>query len=211
MRETRRATASSRCTFDASGRCSQARFVASPNADQRPAGARCELIVIHNISLPPGVFEGDAVERFFTNRLPADAHPYFERIARMRVSAHFFLRRDGELVQFVECDRRAWHAGVSQWGGREHCNDFSIGIEVEGGDAVPYTDAQYAQLARLVRALARRYPISGIAGHEHIAQGRKTDPGPAFDWSRLRRGTRLAAALFAQTPVARRSPAASPG
>ncbi len=191
-----------RYAIDAQGRCAQARWVASPNADARPDGAQCELVVLHNISLPPGVFEGDAVERFFTNRLSADAHPFFAQIATMRVSAHFFLRRDGTLVQFVECERRAWHAGVSQWWGRERCNDFSIGIEIEGADDVAYTEAQYRALARLLRALVRRYPIRGIAGHEHIAPVRKTDPGPSFDWVELRRAARLPRSLFAGTPAA---------
>lgn len=192
-----------RYKLDAAGRCSQARYVESPNADARPSGSPCELVVIHNISLPPRVFAGDAVERLFTNRLPADEHPSFADIASLRVSAHFFLRRDGELVQFVPCERRAWHAGVSRWWSRERCNDFSIGVEVEGADDDAYTDAQYIVLARLLRALARRYPIRGIAGHEHIAPGRKTDPGPTFDWRRLKRACRLPAAIFAGTPAAR--------
>lgn len=191
-----------RYAVDAGGVCAQARFVASPNADERPDGVVCELIVLHNISLPPGVFSGDAVERFFTNRLDAAAHPFFAQIATMRVSAHFFLRRDGELVQFVECERRAWHAGASTWWGRERCNDFSIGIEIEGSDDLAYTEAQYRALARLLRALVRRYPIRGIAGHEHIAPVRKTDPGPSFDWVGLRRAARLPRSLFAGTPAA---------
>jgi len=191
-----------RYAIDAHGRCVPARFVPSPNADARPDAALCELIVLHNISLPPGVFEGDAVERFFTNRLDPAAHAFFAQIANMRVSAHFFLRRDGELVQFVECERRAWHAGVSTWWGRERCNDFSIGIEIEGSDDRAYTDAQYRALARLLRALVRRYPIRGIAGHEHIAPVRKTDPGPSFDWVGLRRAARLPRSLFAGTPAA---------
>ena len=191
-----------RYAIDALGVCNPARFVPSPNADARPEGAQCELIVLHNISLPPGVFSGDAVERFFTNRLDVAAHPFFEQIANLRVSAHFFLRRDGGLVQFVECERRAWHAGVSTWWGRERCNDFSIGIEIEGSDDLAYAGPQYQALARLLRALVRRYPIRGIAGHEHIAPVRKTDPGPSFDWVGLRRAARLPRSLFAGTPAA---------
>jgi AmpD protein len=146
-----------------------------------------ELVIVHGISLPPGRFGGDAIERLFTNRLAADAHPSFATVAALRVSAHFLIRRDGELVQFVGCADRAWHAGVSAWRGRERCNDFSIGIEVEGADTVRYAGAQYARLAALIRALARRYPIAAVVGHSDVAPGRKTDPGPAFDWNRLGR------------------------
>jgi N-acetyl-anhydromuramoyl-L-alanine amidase len=168
------------------GRMPGARWVRSPNADARPAGMPIELIVIHNISLPPGRFSGDAVERLFTNRRPREAHPFFKEIAGLRVSAHFFLRRSGELVQFVNCADRAWHAGVSNWRGRERCNDFSLGIELEGADTVPYTDKQYQRLTRLLRVLKLAYPsIAGLAGHEEIAPGRKTDPGPHFDWQRV--------------------------
>ncbi len=142
---------------------------------------------MHGISLPPGTFGGDGVLRLFTNRLDSRGHPYYAAIAGMKVSAHFLIRRDGELVQFVGCNDRAWHAGESAWKGREHCNDFSIGIELEGTDDVPYAAAQYTMLARLIRALRRRYPIADIVGHSDVAPGRKTDPGPAFDWARLRR------------------------
>lgn len=185
-----------RLDIDEAGRCPQARFVASPNADDRPDKATIDLIVIHNISLPPDVFEGDAIERLFTNRLDASEHPYFERIAGLRVSAHFLIRRDGELVQFVECGRRAWHAGASTWRGRERCNDFSIGIELEGSDTQGFEDRQYEASTSLVRALTRRYAIEGVRGHEHIAPGRKTDPGPLFDWPRFKRGARLTTALL---------------
>ena len=144
------------------------------------------MLVIHNISLPPGEFGGDAIVDLLANRLDPSAHPSFVALSTLRVSAHFLIRRDGELLQFVPCARRAWHAGTSSWQGRERCNDFSIGVELEGADHVPYSDAQYAVLARLTRALSRRYPIASIAGHDQIAPGRKTDPGPAFDWSRYR-------------------------
>jgi AmpD protein len=158
----------------------------SPNCDDRPPGLPIDLLVIHGISLPPGRFGGDAVERLFTNRLDPAAHPYYAGLAGLRVSAHFLIRRDGTLLQFVPCGRRAWHAGASSWRGRERCNDFSIGVELEGTDTRPYTARQYERLARLVRALQRRYPIVDLAGHSDVAPGRKTDPGPAFDWQRLR-------------------------
>ena len=148
-----------------------------------------DVIVVHGISLPPGKFGGEAIARLFTNTLDPTAHPSFAAIAQLRVSAHFQIRRDGELVQFVGCNERAWHAGVSSWKGRERCNDFSIGIELEGTDAQAYAAAQYTMLARLVRALKRIYPIADLVGHSDIAPGRKTDPGPAFDWARLARLT----------------------
>jgi AmpD protein len=166
-----------------------ARKVPSPNYDERPQGCHPELIVLHNISLPPQDFTSDAVERFFTNRLAPDQHPYFAAIADMRVSAHFFVRRDGSIMQFVDCDKRAWHAGVSEWRGRSSCNDFSIGIEIEGSDYQDFERAQYESVLELIREISARYSISGIAGHEHIAPGRKTDPGPHWDWDWLR--TRL--------------------
>lgn len=144
-----------------------------------------ELIVIHNISLPPGVFEGDAVIDLFTNRLDWEAHPYFQEIRGLEVSTHFFIRRDGSLIQFVPCTLRAWHAGASNWRGRERCNDFSIGIELEGSDDLPFTDAQYAVLLPLLATLKTSYPIQAIVGHSDIAPGRKTDPGPHFVWQRL--------------------------
>jgi AmpD protein len=176
-----------RLAIDAAGRANLARWVPSPNCDARPAGADVALLVVHGISLPPGQYGGDAIERLFTNRLDAAAHPYFAAIATLRVSAHFLIRRDGELVQFVACNDRAWHAGASRWRGRERCNDFSIGVELEGADDAPYAPAQYAMLARLAKALARRYPIADVVGHADVAPGRKTDPGPAFDWGRLAR------------------------
>ena len=173
------------CALDATGWLTAARRLPSPNCDARPEGMAIELIVIHNISLPPGVFDGDAVIDLFTNRLDWDAHPYFRAIRGLRVSAHFFIRRDGSLIQFVPCMLRAWHAGASNWQGRERCNDFSIGIELEGSDELPFTDAQYATLIPLVKQLKQAYPIGAVAGHSDIAPGRKTDPGPHFDWQRL--------------------------
>jgi len=176
-----------RLAVGANGFANIARQVPSPNQDARPAGTEIALIVVHGISLPPGDFTGDHVERLFTNRLDPKAHPYFATIAALRVSAHFLIRRDGQLLQFVSCASRAWHAGRSSWRERSACNDFSIGIELEGADDVPYASAQYAVLGRLIRALRVRYAIEDIVGHSDIAPGRKTDPGPAFDWSRLRR------------------------
>jgi N-acetyl-anhydromuramoyl-L-alanine amidase len=168
------------------------RYVASPNCDERPAGTAVELVIIHAISLPPGEFGGPAVIELFTNCLDQAAHPYYATIAGLKVSAHFLIRRDGELVQFVPCARRAWHAGASMWRGRSHCNDFSIGVELEGADDCRFEDAQYDQLAALTRALHERYPITEVVGHADVAPGRKTDPGPHFDWVRYRALSRLA-------------------
>ncbi|MGB0129395.1 MAG: 1,6-anhydro-N-acetylmuramyl-L-alanine amidase AmpD [Rhodocyclaceae bacterium] len=162
------------------------RKVVSPNCDERPPGTTVELIVIHAISLPPNEFGGDGVERLFTNTLDQEDHPYYRQILPTRVSAHFFIRRDGTLVQFVPCGLRAWHAGVSHWRGRERCNDFSLGIELEGCDSLPFEDAQYAALVPLIAALQRHHPDAEIVGHAEIAPGRKTDPGPHFDWPRLK-------------------------
>lgn len=161
----------------------------SPHADARPAGIATDLIVVHNISLPPGEFAGPWIDRLFTGSLPRDVHPYFGEIDGMRVSAHLLVRRDGEVVQFVPFHRRAWHAGASQYEGRSACNDFSIGIEMEGTDETDFEPAQYAAAAQAIRALLRAYPAlaaSRIAGHSDIAPGRKTDPGPRFDWQALR-------------------------
>ena len=144
------------------------------------------LLVVHSISLPPGEYGGEAIERLFTNRLDWSAHPYFETIRGIEVSAHFLIRRDGEVVQFVSCDRRAWHAGRSHWRGREDCNDFSVGIELEGLEGRTFEAPQYAALASLAAVLARRYPIDAVVGHEHVAPGRKADPGAGFEWLRLR-------------------------
>lgn len=178
-------------TIDARGNSTAARQVPSPNFDARPAGTTVSLVVVHGISLPPGCFSGDDVMRLFTNRLDPKGHPSYAGIAVLRVSAHFLLRRDGELIQFVSCNARAWHAGVSAWSGRERCNDYSVGIELEGTDTKPYEDIQYLRLANLLRALRRRYPLAAVVGHSDVAPGRKTDPGPAFDWSRIARILRV--------------------
>jgi AmpD protein len=162
-----------------------ARRIASPNFDDRPDGEAISLVVVHAISLPPGQFGGDAIVRLFTNTLAAAAHPYFAAISSQRVSAHFLIRRDGALIQFVSCDRRAWHAGQSSWKGRERCNDFSIGVELEGCDELPFETAQYVRLVDLIESLRTRYPIDAVIGHSDVAPGRKTDPGPCFDWQRL--------------------------
>jgi len=167
---------------DAEGWVSAARRMPSPNFDERPAGMPVELVVLHNISLPPGQFGSGDIEAFFQNRLDPDRHPFFATIHQVQVSAHFLVRRDGELVQFVPCTRRAWHAGLSDFFGRTRCNDFSIGIEIEGTDDLPFTAAQYATTATLVKALRAAYPVGAIAAHSDIAPGRKTDPGPHFDW-----------------------------
>jgi AmpD protein len=161
------------------------RVVDSPNQDERPPGVEVSLVVVHSISLPPGEYGGDAIERLFTNRLDPDAHPYFREIHALKVSAHFLVRRDGELLQFVPPARRAWHAGASSWRGRSRCNDYSIGIELEGSDDAPYEDAQYRALGALLTRLRGELPLRAIAGHCEIAPGRKTDPGPRFDWRRL--------------------------
>lgn len=171
--------------IDQAGWLRGAEQIPSPNCDARPPGAVVSLLVIHAISLPPGEFGGDAVIDFFTNRLDPAAHPYFATIADRRVSAHFFIRRDGRLIQFVSCAARAWHAGASCWRGRERCNDFSLGVELEGDDCSAYTDAQYATLNGLNALLRERYRLAACAGHGDIAPGRKTDPGPHFDWTRL--------------------------
>jgi AmpD protein len=170
----------------ADGWCEEARRIQSPNFDARPAGTDIELLVIHNISLPPGQFDGSFIEDLFTNHLDCEAHPYFDQLRTLRVSSHFLIRRDGGLMQFVSANDRAWHAGVSSFCGQERCNDFSIGIELEGADELPFTDLQYDMLTALTGALQDRFPLKNVAGHEHIAPGRKTDPGPNFDWNRYR-------------------------
>jgi AmpD protein len=172
--------------LDIGGMCAGARWLPSPHCDERPEDAAIELIVIHNISLPPGEFGGPWIDDLFTGRLDPDAHPYFAGIASTRVSSHFLIRRDGELVQYVPTELRAWHAGASEWKGRTRCNDFSIGIELEGADDIPFEDAQYGTLAALTRALRGRYGDVDMAGHSEVAPGRKTDPGPFFDWARFR-------------------------
>ncbi len=167
----------------------EARYLASPNCDQRPDNEAPSLVVIHGISLPPGEYGGPWIDALFTNSLDPEAHPYFADIHQLRVSSHLLIRREGELVQYVPFDKRAWHAGVSTYGGRERCNDFSIGIELEGSDDEPYEAAQYRVLAECVAALLASYPelsVERITGHSDIAPGRKTDPGPHFDWPRFR-------------------------
>ena len=164
-----------------------ARACPSPNAGERPAGTDVALLVVHSISLPPGHYGGDAIERLFTNRLNWSAHPYFEQIRGLEVSAHFLVRRDGGLLQFVSCDRRAWHAGASRWRGRDHCNDWSIGVELEGLEGDRFEAVQYAALARLAAAIVQRYPVREAVGHGQVSPGRKIDPGPGFDWSALGR------------------------
>lgn len=163
-----------------------ARRCPSPNFGPRPDGTAISLAVLHSISLPPGEYGGGDVERLFTNALDCDRHPYYDRLRRLQVSAHFFVRRTGHVQQFVSCDRRAWHAGVSAWRGRSNCNDWSIGIELEGLEGDAFDAAQYVAAARLLRSLRRRYPLQEVVGHQHVAPGRKADPGPGFDWHRLR-------------------------
>jgi AmpD protein len=197
-----------------------ARRVESANHGPRPADTPITLVVLHSISLPPGVYGGDAVERLFTNRLDVQAHPSFAELQGLRVSAHFFVRRDGRVLQFVSCERRAWHAGVSAWRGRANCNDWSIGIELEGLPGQAFEAPQYAMLARLLRALALRYPITEVTGHEHVAPERKQDPGPGFDWARLAREMRRRRPLLVPrvadvpgsgvSPQARAAPPAAP-
>lgn len=162
--------------------------VPSPHFNTRPAEEAPSLLVVHNISLPPGEFGGPYIDALFTGTLDASAHPFFAEIAHLRVSAHCLIRRDGEIVQYVPFHLRAWHAGVSLWQGRDNCNDFSIGIELEGTDTLPYTDAQYAALQAVTELLMQHYPLTPerITGHSDIAPVRKTDPGPAFDWERFR-------------------------
>jgi len=172
--------------FDSQGRLLRARQLPSPNCDERPASTPVSLLVIHNISLPPNEFGGSAVTELFQNRLDPTRHPFYLTLKGLKVSSHFYIPRDGELIQFVPCDLRAWHAGVSTWGGRSRCNDFSIGVELEGSDFVPFRDIQYETLKRLTLHLRARYAIQDIVGHSDIAPVRKSDPGPFFDWPRYR-------------------------
>jgi AmpD protein len=170
--------------IDVNGRLSGVAHIASPNHDARPMRTPISLLVIHNISLPPDEFGGSGIGELFTNSLDCTTHPYYERLKGVKVSSHFLVRRDGSIIQFVPCRRRAWHAGISEWQGRMRCNDFSIGIELEGSDFVPFESTQYQSLAKLTRLLKRTYSIRDIVGHSDIAPGRKTDPGPFFDWDR---------------------------
>jgi AmpD protein len=173
-----------------------ARALASPNFGARPEGAQVDLVVIHSISLPPGEYGTGQVQKLFCNELDWDAHPYFQGIRGLQVSSHFFITRGGELWQFVSCDQRAWHAGQSSYRGRSNCNDDSIGIELEGLEGGSFEAAQYESLASLCAALLRHYPVQHVAGHEHIARGRKNDPGPGFDWLRLQHALGLPARHF---------------
>lgn len=170
--------------LNAQGWFSGVRRLVSPNFDARPYGSAVRLLIIHAISLPPNEFGGKGVEQLFTNTLNPDEHPYYEQLRGVKVSSHFFIRRNGEIFQFVSCLCRAWHAGASIWQGQTRCNDFSIGIEMEGSDFVPYEDSQYRSLSYLTRRLQRAYRINAIVGHSDVAPERKTDPGPHFDWAR---------------------------
>jgi AmpD protein len=161
------------------------KIVDSPNWDERPPHTEVTLVVMHSISLPPGKYGGDEIERLFTNCLDPHAHPYFREICVLKVSSHFLVRRDGGVVQFVPPQKRAWHAGLSSWRGRERCNDFSIGIELEGSEEERFAGVQYEALAALVRKLRHQFPLREFAAHSDVAPGRKTDPGPHFDWARL--------------------------
>jgi AmpD protein len=169
------------------GWCSSFPRASCPNFDARPADTPISLLVIHNISLPPGEFGGSWIEDLFSNTLDCDAHPYFDQLRGVKVSAHFLVRRDGAVLQFVSVNDRAWHAGVSEFRGLQRCNDFSVGIELEGSDFENFCDVQYQSLAILANALAAKYPITDVVGHQHIAPDRKTDPGPCFDWQRFQR------------------------
>lgn len=173
-----------------------AHHLASPNFGPRPDGVVVDLLVLHSISLPPGVYGGDEVQRLFTNRLNPNEHPWFEQLRGLEVSAHFFVRRDGALWQFVSCDQRAWHAGRSRHQGRDNCNDFSIGIELEGLEGETFEPVQYEVLGRLCADVAKQYPIASVAGHEHVAPGRKRDPGEGFEWTALRRRLGWSARCF---------------
>lgn len=167
------------------GICPQAELIESPNYDLREIKDDISLIVIHNISLPPTVYGGNGVIELFTNQLNSNDHPYYAEIAHLKVSSHFFIRRDGSLIQFVPCTKRAWHAGVSNWEGREKCNDFSIGIELEGSDFEAFEPKQYDTLKSLIKSLKMTYPIQSVVGHSDVAPGRKTDPGPYFNWHEI--------------------------
>jgi N-acetyl-anhydromuramoyl-L-alanine amidase len=186
-------------TSCADGWLPSARHCPSPNFGPRPPATGIDLIVVHSISLPPGVFGGHAIEKLFTNQLDWNAHPYFDQIRGIEVSSHFLIRRDGELVQFVGTHERAWHAGASEWLGRSNCNDFSIGIELEGLEGGRFEAAQYRQLTTLCQTLRERHPIAQVVGHEDIAPGRKQDPGPGFDWANFQRALGWPVSCFAKT------------
>jgi len=172
--------------INATGYLQEAIQIPSPNHDERPANTLIRLLVIHNISLPPDDFSGNAIIELFTNQLNCNAHPYYQALRDLKVSSHFLIRRQGEIIQFVSCTKRAWHAGQSCWQGIDRCNDFSIGIELEGSDTIPFEAIQYEQLTALTKALFQAYPLEHIVGHSDIAPTRKTDPGPFFDWKHFR-------------------------
>jgi len=172
--------------INSQGMASGAHYIASPNHDARPDGSDISMVVIHNISLPPQQYGGNAVIELFTNELDPETHPYYREIYQLKVSSHFFIRRDGSLIQFVPCNQRAWHAGASSWQGRERCNDFSVGVELEGSDHEAFEVAQYDTLNDLLAALKAQYNIQHVVGHSDIAPGRKTDPGPYFEWSEVK-------------------------
>ena len=187
--------------IDKDGWCTEAVRMLSPNQNDRPAGQTPDLLVIHNISLPPGEFGGPFIEDLFMNRLDCDRHPFFDQLRSLHVSSHFLIRRDGSLIQFVSADKRAWHAGVSEFRGRTGCNDFSIGVEIEGTDYDSFMPEQYDVLVSLTEALCRHYPIQAVTGHQHIAPERKTDPGPFFDWTYYRKRLRSAGVFSAEKPL----------
>jgi N-acetyl-anhydromuramoyl-L-alanine amidase len=169
------------------GWLARAQRLISPNFGKRPSESTIDTVILHSISLPPGQYGGQEVQALFTNQLNWDAHPYFQQIRGMQVSSHFYIRRDGQLWQFVSCDERAWHAGRSSFAGRDNCNDYSIGIELEGLEGETFESEQYTQLAELLHNLRAHYPIAQVLGHEHVAAGRKLDPGPGFDWPQLQK------------------------
>lgn len=177
--------ANQKLKLNAAGYVESATQIASPNFDARPENTKIDLIVIHNISLPPNIYAGSGVAQLFTNQLNPNEHPYYAEIYTRKVSSHFFIRRDGELIQFVSCLLRAWHAGISSWNNRERCNDFSVGVELEGSDFEAFEPAQYKTLNLLIKALKKTYPIQQIVGHSDIAPGRKTDPGSYFEWHKI--------------------------
>ena len=187
------------------GWLSGCRHLPSPNFGPRPEGVEIDLLVLHSISLPPGQYGTGCVQQLFTNQLDWDAHPYFQSIRGLEVSAHFFITRQAEVYQFVSCDHRAWHAGASQWQQRANCNDYSIGIELEGLEGLGFEDVQYQALSQLCQSLSAHYPIHHIAGHEHIAPGRKNDPGPGFEWPRLQTQLQALALHFPQDQPLHRS------
>ncbi|EEO28664.1 1,6-anhydro-N-acetylmuramyl-L-alanine amidase AmpD [Oxalobacter paraformigenes] len=185
--------------IDKEGWCQEAKRLVSPNQNERPLNQTIDLLVIHNISLPPGEFGGHCIVDLFLNRLDCNRHPFFEQLRSLKVSSHFLIDRDGALIQFVSTEKRAWHAGVSSYRGRTGCNDFSIGIEIEGTDYEPFMAAQYDTLVLLTEALCQRYPLQAVTGHQHIAPERKTDPGPFFNWARYQEKLEKTGGLISRT------------